>query len=115
MKLNCTPQPQQCINIMKAARTSGIYSNKKDISNVWTAPSVGIFWCNQSSVQLDPSVDDAFQFNNYYHCSGQGAVPLGGHVNIGIMGNQVFVVLELPKWAKADHQISHCMDTWSAD
>eukprot|EP00972_Heterocapsa_arctica_P092935 13707656-Heterocapsa_arctica.AAC.1 len=30
-------------------RNNWVHLNKHDVSNSWAAPSVGIFWCNQSS------------------------------------------------------------------
>eukprot|EP00972_Heterocapsa_arctica_P011808 1729909-Heterocapsa_arctica.AAC.1 len=65
-----------------------VYCNKNDVSKFWAAPSVGIFWCDQTSVDVDPGPTDTLQSNNYHHSSCQGAIPAGGHVNIGIMGNQ---------------------------
>eukprot|EP00972_Heterocapsa_arctica_P027075 3982421-Heterocapsa_arctica.AAC.1 len=73
---------------MKTARNNWAHINKSDASNSWAAPSVGIFWCDQTSVDADPDPTDTFHHNKHYHSSGQGAIPAGGHVNIGIMGNQ---------------------------
>eukprot|EP00972_Heterocapsa_arctica_P014000 2063773-Heterocapsa_arctica.AAC.1 len=54
MRIHSTPQPQECLNIMNTARNNWAHLNNNDVSNSWAAPSVGIFWCDQTSVDVDP-------------------------------------------------------------
>eukprot|EP00972_Heterocapsa_arctica_P046321 6834248-Heterocapsa_arctica.AAC.1 len=112
MRIRSTPQPQDCLNIIKTNGKAWAHSNRNDVSKSHSVPAVGILWRDQKSTDPDRDPCDLQQYNNSYYSLCQGSTPTGGHVIIGIMDNQVFVILELPRWAKSEHQINNSSHLW---
>eukprot|EP00972_Heterocapsa_arctica_P030872 4542388-Heterocapsa_arctica.AAC.2 len=81
---------------MNNARTYWFHININDVRKSHSIPSVGVFLCHEHTTYPTPDAGDLQSYQHSYHMSSQGATPGGGQVIIGILENQVFVVLEFP-------------------